>query len=69
MVKSVKEDLMEIICCPVCKRDLELKVTKRDKVEIITGKLTCHNCDVEYPITDGIPNLLPQEPRRKNVKG
>ena len=63
----MKDSLMEIICCPVCKGDLELKVEKRSEKEIISGTLTCKKCDFPYPIEDGIPNLLPpdqQEPRK-----
>jgi uncharacterized protein YbaR (Trm112 family) len=61
---------MEIICCPMCKGDLELKVNKKDGAEIIDGTLTCHKCDFPYPIEDGIPNLLPPEQQKseKNKK-
>ena len=53
---------MEIICCPVCKTDLDLKITRQEDDEIIEGQLTCKKCNVEYPVQDGIPNLLPTEP-------
>ncbi len=52
---------MDIICCPVCKADLKLDVTKREEDEIIEGILTCTKCHHCYPIEDGIPNLLPPE--------
>ncbi len=55
----MKRDLMEILCCPVCKGDLELVVDKEEE-EIIEGKLICKKCNVNYPIEDSIPNLLPQ---------
>ncbi|MFQ5885023.1 MAG: methytransferase partner Trm112 [Thermoplasmata archaeon] len=57
----MKRSLMEIICCPVCKADLELKVDKEEGEEIIEGTLTCVKCRHPYPIEDGIPNLLPPE--------
>lgn len=57
----MKDSLMDIICCPVCKGDLELVVKKRDKTEIVEGSLICHKCDFPYPIEDGIPNLLPPD--------
>jgi uncharacterized protein YbaR (Trm112 family) len=59
----VKPDLMEILCCPVCKGDLTLTVTKRDGDEILTGQLRCAKCPAEYPIDDGIPDLLPPADR------
>lgn len=59
---------MDILCCPTCKGDLKLEVTKEDKVEIISGKLSCSKCEVDYPIEDSIPNLLPQKPRTKKQK-
>ena len=53
--------LTEILCCPVCKGDLELVINEQDKNEIVAGKLICHKCDFPYPIEEGIPNLLPPE--------
>ncbi len=58
--RSMKRDLMEILCCPVCKGDLELTV-KTEKEEILEGSLFCKNCNHRYEITDGIPDLLPPD--------
>ncbi len=58
---TVKRDLMDILCCPVCKGDLVLTVKKENKVEILAGSLRCGACKHDYPIDDGIPNLLPPE--------
>ena len=55
----MKKDLMEILCCPVCKGDLELKIIKEEGPEIIEGSLYCKKCKETYPIEDGIPVLLP----------
>jgi uncharacterized protein YbaR (Trm112 family) len=55
----MKKDLMDILCCPVCKGDLKLTVTKEGEGEIIDGSLYCAKCNETYPIEDGIPNLLP----------
>jgi len=56
----MKHDLVEILCCPTCKGELELHKEKEEKGEIITGFFTCKKCKVEYPITEGIPDLLPR---------
>lgn len=58
----MKRDLMDILCCPVCKGDLELTVTVEED-EIVEGELYCGACDQVYEITDGIPNLLPPDLR------
>ncbi len=55
----MKRSLMDILCCPVCKGDLTLHVEKENEKEILEGKLHCAACRVEYPIHEGIPNLLP----------
>ncbi len=57
--------LNEILCCPVCKSDLDLKITKHDGDEILEGKLLCQKCKFSYPIEEGIPNLLPPEYHEK----
>jgi uncharacterized protein YbaR (Trm112 family) len=55
----MKKDLMEILCCPICKGDLELSIKKEEGGEILEGILKCDKCNIDYPIEDGIPNLLP----------
>jgi len=62
----MKEDLMDIICCPLDKHDLELEVVQRDGDEILEGRLVCTECGEEYPIEDGIPNLLPPDMREES---
>ncbi len=54
---------MEILVCPMCRGDLELKVEKEEGGEIVTGTLTCTSCRERYPIEDGIPNMLPPDQR------
>ena len=56
----MKKELMDILCCPTCKKSLTLSVEKEEKDEIIKGQLICQNCNCIYHIEDGIPNLLPK---------
>ena len=60
----MRKDLMDILACPMCKSELELKVDEEDGDEVIKGSLTCAKCDEVYPIDDGIPNLLPPDLRK-----
>jgi uncharacterized protein YbaR (Trm112 family) len=55
---------MEILCCPVCKGELALHVENEDEKEVLEGGLACRACGVTYPIHEGIPNLLPQSPKK-----
>lgn len=57
------EDLMEILCCPLDKHELDLAIDHQEEDEIIAGTLTCGECGTSYPIEDAIPNLLPPEMR------
>jgi len=59
----MKKDLLDILCCPVCKGDLVLDVAEGNEKEIVNGTLYCGKCNEFYPIEDGIPNLLPPELR------
>ncbi len=56
---SMYKDLLDIICCPVCKGDLKLTDEKELNGEIMSGVLVCEKCGNKYPIEEGIPNLLP----------
>ena len=51
---------MEILACPLCKGDLELRIEAEDaRGDVMSGSLYCGHCNERYPIEDGIPNLLP----------
>ena len=62
-------NLLNILACPICRGPLTLQADKTAPAdapnagEILTGALTCSPCNERYPITDGIPNLLPPDPR------
>lgn len=45
------EKLLEILACPKCKGDLELK----------DNYLLCHHCQLKYRIEDDIPVMLIDE--------
>lgn len=51
--ENLDPELIEILACPMCKGDVELR-----KNEIV-----CKECDRHYPIENGIPNMLPDELR------
>ena len=59
----MKPDLMEILRCPLCRGELALTSRKTEGTEIVEGSLSCAKCRVEYPISDGIPDLLPPDER------
>lgn len=61
----MKRELMDVLVCPLCKGHLELEVTEEKGEEIVSGSLACAACQQSYPISDGIPNLLPPELRTK----
>jgi ubiquinone/menaquinone biosynthesis C-methylase UbiE len=53
-------DLLELLACPIDgKWPLQLTVTEQTGGEIAIGRLSCPTCGRVYPITEGIPRLLP----------
>ncbi len=60
----MRKDLMDILACPMCKSELTLAVDEEDGDEVIRGTLACEKCNENYPIDDGIPNLLPPDLRK-----
>lgn len=69
----MKTDLLDIIACPVCKGELTLdadEIAPADAVdggEVLTGTLICSPCEERYPISGGIPNLLPPDLRDAEI--
>ena len=58
----MKKEVINILACPGCKGDLVLTIKEEDEGgEVISGYLFCKKCNYNYPIEDGIPNLLPPE--------
>jgi uncharacterized protein len=47
----IDKELLEILACPACNGDVELK----------DGKIVCTKCGRKYPIKDGIPVMLIDE--------
>lgn len=60
----MKKELMDILVCPVCNGELQLRVEEENEIEIVAGSLYCPKCDVRYSIVDTIPNLLPPNQSR-----
>ena len=62
----MRRDLVEILACPVHKTPLTLAVEEEGaplggEPEVLRGSLHCATCSHDYPIKDGIPNLLPPD--------
>jgi len=47
---AINQELLEILACPVCKRE----------VELVGKELVCAGCGRRYRIVDGIPHMLPE---------
>lgn len=47
----------------MCKGELTLKVEREEDGEIIEGTINCAACAEDFPIEDGIPNMLPPDLR------
>ncbi len=51
----IDRELLEILACPACKSDIQL----RDE------KIVCTQCGRKYPIKDGIPIMLVDEAEKE----
>jgi uncharacterized protein YbaR (Trm112 family) len=49
----IPQDLLDLVVCPACKSDLELKTNPE--------ALKCTACRRVYPVRDGLPVLLIEE--------
>ncbi len=53
---AISKELLDILCCPKCKGDLDYKPDQQT--------LTCKSCGQVYPVKDDIPIMLPEEAGR-----
>ena len=49
--KMIDKELLDILACPACKADVELK----------ENKIVCKKCGKKYPVREGIPVMLIDE--------
>jgi uncharacterized protein len=65
----MKQSLVNKLCCPFDKEDLELKVFIKDtEGNIKEGMLTCKHCKRYYPIVYGVPIMSPDEYREPRLE-
>ncbi|MCB0291617.1 MAG: Trm112 family protein [Calditrichaeota bacterium] len=50
--------LLEMLSCANCKGPLEVVATEPERND---GKLLCRRCGLAYIVTDGLPNMLPEQ--------
>lgn len=54
----MRENLLELICCPTCKGELALEAEEAQGEDIIQGRLACQYCGVAYPVNKRMPYLI-----------
>jgi uncharacterized protein YbaR (Trm112 family) len=59
---DLKRDMVQLLACPECLNDLELKVEREIKGDVKEGLLICKACNRKYPISKGVPNFIPDHP-------
>ncbi len=65
----MRKQLLEKLCCPFDKGELEVTIfTEDDNDRIYEGLLTCKICNRYYPIIYGIPIMSPDEYRELKLE-
>jgi uncharacterized protein YbaR (Trm112 family)/ubiquinone/menaquinone biosynthesis C-methylase UbiE len=54
----MKRRLLPVLVCPTCKKSLDLVVASEDQEEILEGELSCHPCQLRFPIRKGVPRFV-----------
>lgn len=63
------KELLEKLCCPIDKHDLEMNIiNEAEDGEILEGLLTCPECTRYFPVIYGIPILIPDEYRDESLE-
>lgn len=61
--------LLEKLCCPVDKHELNSQIfVQQENGDITEGLLTCPSCKRYFPIVYGIPIMTPDEYREKALE-
>lgn len=57
---SLSKELLDILACPKCKREISLT---EDELWLV-----CRHCGVKYPVREGIPVMLIEEAKKLDEK-
>jgi len=60
----MNKEVLDHLCCPACKGELELRPEEQEGRSVLSGKLFCGRCDRDYEIAYGLPNLVYPEPEK-----
>lgn len=60
----MNEQVLDHLCCPSCKGELEIRPEEQEGHSVLSGKLFCGKCDRDYEIAYGLPNLVYPEPAK-----
>jgi uncharacterized protein YbaR (Trm112 family) len=62
-------ELLEKLCCPMDKHDLDINIfTESEEGEIIEALMTCPKCSRYFPVVYGIPIMIPDEYRDESLE-
>lgn len=56
----MNKKILNILCCPICKKNFNIEIKTEDENNIIDAKLYCNKCNTIYLIENSIPNLMSQ---------
>jgi uncharacterized protein YbaR (Trm112 family) len=63
------EQLLEKLCCPIDKHDLEITIiTEGEEGEILEALMSCPECNRYFPVIYGIPILIPDKYRDDSLE-
>jgi uncharacterized protein YbaR (Trm112 family) len=65
--RPMKPSLVSMLRCTVCQSVLTVFLEKAHETEIMEGNLQCVGCHTSFPISGGVPNLMPPKQRESHV--
>ena len=54
----MKLEIVEYLCCPACKDQLEIMPEEHEELVVLSGRLICRGCQRSYETNYGLPNLV-----------
>lgn len=63
------KELLEKLCCPIDKHDLDINIiNENEEGEILEALMSCPECDRYFPVIYGIPILIPDKYRDESME-
>jgi len=64
----MRKKLLDYLVCPNCQGVFQLRIDQQEGEQVITGELSCGQCQKKYPVTKSVPRIMASNVAADKIK-